>query len=142
MRKILSFTLFLLILSSCDPAEWMNGYEARWYIKNNTDITFKASFPDVRWSRDSICNPGDSICIYLSGRYLGQNEFPPFEDILEMNYLYIYDMDGNLLREWIQATTPPSLNTIYYKEYWRHYYTHNIYFTWVYDITKDTLGIE
>lgn len=141
MKKYIIGVFVLVFLCSCDPIEWTSGYNAWWFIKNSTDKSIVVYHSRPSHIRDSICNPGDSIIILRSGRALGYHEFPQFEDILMLDYIYLYDTDGNLLKEWYQEPRPVVERNIFEEKFWNHFVTQDRYstFIWTYDLTNDIL---
>lgn len=99
MKKFIIGVFVLLSISACDPIEWLSGHQGQWYLKNSTDVPLEITCQRIREELDIII-PGDSILIFRSGRYLGDNEFPPFEDFLKLDSIYVYGTNGKKLCEW------------------------------------------
>ena len=127
----------LILFSACDPDKWLSSHSALWYVKNSTDISLKISHSRMR-TEHQIIEPGDSVCIFTSGRCLGDNEFPPFDDILALDKISVYDKDGNVLQEWHQESSTTDEYSIFKEKEWRHYKEHisgpEYAFIWVYNI--------
>ena len=58
-----------------------------------------------------------------------------------LDYIYLYDTDGNLLKEWYQEPRPVVEKNIFEEEFWNHFVTQDRYstFIWTYDLTNDIL---
>lgn len=143
MKRFITLTLSLMILSACDPVEWLDGHVSGFYIKNITDNTLEVVTNPKTANKKMIVDPKDSIMIYSAGRYLGDKTFPPFEDILKLDDIYIYDTDGNVLRKWHQAGMTVEENGIFKEDEWRHYKEPIegplYFFIWVYDIRNEDI---
>lgn len=140
MKKLIGFTLLLMILSSCDPVEWLAGHDSKFYIKNLTNNTLTITTYPQKTSREFIVAPNDSIMIYGSGRSLGDKIFPPFEDIHVFEDIYVYDTEGNVFREWHMEDMTAEEHSIFKEETWKHYKEQmegpEYAFIWVYDICE------
>lgn len=143
MKKYIIGTLMLLCISACDPDTWMSGHQGLWYLKNATDIPLEITCPKIKAQYNTIF-PGDSILIYRSCRYLGDNEFPTFEDFLKLDSIYVYDAGGNKLCEWLIKNTTEEERSVYKEKTWRHYKEHiagpEYGFIWVFDIQNEDIG--
>lgn len=151
MKKFIIGAFLLISFCACDPPEWLYGHSAYWYIKNTTDIPLKIEADhtdfrtnlDLRMGESLTIAPGDSILICQSGRCFGDNEFPPFEDFLGLDGLYVYDADGKILREWFKINREDETCSIFKEGEWRHYIEPRgggeFLFTWVYDISNEDI---
>ena len=143
MKKYIIGALVLLCISACDPDEWLSGHQSLWYFKNTTDIPLEISCPKIQ-EELAIMVPGDSIRIYSSGRYFGDNEFPPFEDFLRLDSIYVYDTCGNKLCEWLVKDTMEEDRSVYKEKTWKHYKEHvtgsEYAFIWVFDIRNEDIS--
>lgn len=141
MIRLIILTLPLMILSACDPNEWLESHRSEFYIKNSTNNTLTISTNPQKTSREMIVSPNDSIIIYGSGRCLGDKMFPPFEDIHVFEDIYVYDTEGNVFREWHLEDMTTEEHSIFKEEVWKHYKEHiegpKYAFIWVYDICNE-----
>ena len=138
-----SFIFLSLILIACDPVEWLTGHHSVWFLKNTTDIPLEI-INFCSWDQDSfVVAPGDSTQIFAGGRYFGHNELPPFDDILQLDGIRVFDENGNKLCEWLSQNAAIDKRTIYTENEWRHYATTfegpELLFIWTYDITEDDI---
>ena len=142
MKNYIIGALVLLCISACDPDKWLSGHQGSWYLKNNTDIPLKIICPKIQ-AESTTMVPGDSILIYNSSRYLGDNEFPTFKDFLKMDSIYVYDANGNKLCEWLMKDTMKEERSIYKEKTWKHYKEHiagpEYAFIWVFDIQNEDI---
>ena len=140
MKKFLIGVVALLSICACDPVEWLAGHSGLWYLKNVTDVPLKIT---CSRTSDTIV-PGDSILIYRSFRYLGDNEFPPFGDILNLDSIYVYDTDGRTLCEWLLKNIAVDERSVYEEENWMHYKEQvegpTFAFIWVFDIQNGDIS--
>ena len=142
MKKVLFF--LSLILIACDPPEWLSGHHSVWFLKNTTDIPLEIIYFRSSFEQDScVVAPGDSTQIFGSGRLFGDNELPPFDDILQLDGVRVFDENGNKLCEWLSQNAAIDKRTIYTENGWRHYVTTlegpGLLFIWTYDITEDDI---
>lgn len=91
-------------------------------------------------SQKKIILPKDSVLIYNSNHRVADDKVPSFSDLLKVDSIYVYAMDGNVIYYWIQDTLEPECNNIYDESLWRHY-TNNIggpqyEFIWTFDIKR------
>lgn len=142
MKNYIIGALMLLCISACDPDRWLSGHQGLWYLKNTTDIPLEIICPKTQVESTTIV-PGDSIRIYNSSRYLGDNEFPIFEDFLKMDSIYVYDANGNKLCEWLVKDTAKEERSVYKEKTWKHYKEHiagpEYAFIWVFDIQNEDI---
>uniref|UniRef100_UPI004056DCA8 hypothetical protein n=1 Tax=Alistipes sp. TaxID=1872444 RepID=UPI004056DCA8 len=114
MKKIkLLLVLPLVALLSCvkvineDRYEQTGSNVGAWYVKNNTDNELKiVAYKHVGlWTTevyDIWANPQDSTYVYVSVREVKSGKLPQFEDLLDIDSLYICDKDKVVLRKYLQ----------------------------------------
>lgn len=143
MKKFIIGVFVLLSISACDPIEWLSGHQGQWYLKNSTDVPLEITCQRIREELDIII-PGDSILIFRSGRYLGDNEFPPFEDFLKLDSIYVYGTNGKKLCEWFLKNKEVEKRSVYEEKSWIHHKRHiagpEYAFIWVFDIQNDDIS--
>lgn len=142
IKNVLIGAFILLSFCACDPDKWLSGHQGLWYLKNTTDITLEITYPSIRMDSMTIV-PGDSICIYRSNHYLGDNEFPEFDNFLELDSIYVYDAGGNKLCEWLKQNMEVEERNVFKENVWIHCKEHiagpEYAFIWVYDICNDDI---
>lgn len=142
MKKYIIGALALLCISACDPDKWLSGHQGLWYLKNATEVPLEIDCPKMQEQSNTIL-PGDSIRIYRSSRYLGDNEFPTFEDFHKLDSIYVYDVEGNKLCEWLIKNTAEGERSVYNEKTWRYYKEHiagpEYAFIWVFDIRNEDI---
>lgn len=143
MKKFIIGVFVLLSICACDPDKWLSGHQGQWYLKNSTEVPLEITCQRIREELDIII-PGDSILIFRSGRYLGDNEFPPFEDFLKLDSIYVYGTNGKKLCEWFQKNKEVEKRSVYEEKSWTHHKIHiagpEYAFIWVFDIQNDDIS--
>lgn len=138
--KHLFLILSIIIVSSCDPSSWLENHKAKWFIMNMTEDTIEITSSQLKGQKKTIL-PKDSVLIYSINRRVADDKVPAFSDLLKIDSIYVYAMDGNVIYRWIQDTLEPDRKNIYDESLWRHY-TNNIggpqyEFVWTFDIKSE-----
>jgi hypothetical protein len=146
MMKKYIIALMLICISACDPIEWAVGHCGRFYFKNLTDRTLEIDCPYVTVMESTTIAPGDSIIIFTSGRPLGSNETPQFEDLHKLKWVSVHDAEGNELVDWAIDYTDANKRIMYKKDRWQHYKElirdPRYLFIWVFNITNEDLEYQ
>lgn len=138
--KHIFLLLSIIVVSSCDPSSWLENHKTKWFIKNMTDDAIEITCSQLKGQKKTIL-PKDSVLIYSFKHRVADSKLPSFSDLLKVDSIYVYAMDGDVIYSWIQDTLEPDCVNIYDESLWRHY-TNNIggpqyEFIWTFDIQRN-----
>jgi len=164
MKKIkLLLVLPLVALLSCvkvineDRYERTGNNVGAWYVKNNTDNELKiVAYKHVGLRTTKVyniwANPQDSTYVYVSVREVKSGKLPQFEDLLDIDSLYICDKDEVVLRKYLQKNKDTEDRNIFREDMWQYYEDlQGFYYKptnslmtsiWVYDINEEDLQLK
>ena len=120
MKRVMIFIASMLIgVTSCDPAEWLNGSDEKWFFKNATDVVLKVSHSKLDFQ---IVAPGDSICV-LSKEKLEGHGTPVFDDFTPVDSICVVTSDGISVSEWVRSQSEGYDRNIYSGSEWECHIT-------------------
>ena len=120
MKRVMIFIASMLIgFTSCDPAEWLNGSDEKWFFKNATDVVLKVSHSKLDFQ---IVAPGDSICV-LSKEKLEGHGTPVFDDFTPVDSICVVTSGGISVSEWVRSQSEGYDRNIYSESEWECHIT-------------------
>ena len=143
MKKFLF--LVVLMLTACDPEEYMNYYYGWFYFKNSTDnelivrLSINESPDRVSEYDDVTLVPGKSEIIFWYNHLLVDN-VPLFKDFLVVDTITVCDNNGKELIKYIQGEIKEGQRDVFDEKEWS--YTENpdeLTYIWQFNITEEDI---